>query len=87
MNKEIKFWINGNLPDEYRFLLNNIDEECETFCFAAHVPKEILNNEFYQYISEVDHLKLFPMETFGANALDLYSHPDGDGHFIVGRMM
>lgn len=85
----IRVWTRNTVPEQFRRLARlNDDGEVENTVFVAHVPAAMVADRTYRVCNGESGTEGWMREGalgfFGANALDIFPHPDGDGLLIVG---
>ncbi len=85
----IQVWVTDSIPERYRHLVPLDDGRSGVLVlFMAHVPAAVLASRTYRkYNGESGvggWIREGELGLFGANAIDTYPHPGGDGILVVG---
>jgi len=85
----IRVWTRDNIPDCYRrFASFYEDGEVENTVFVAHVPAAVLEDRLLKLCVSASGPQSYiwweSRSLFGANQIDTFPDPDGDGLIIVG---
>jgi hypothetical protein len=85
----IRVWVRDSVPERFRGLVPEDDGRSGVLVlFVAHVPAAVLAGPTYRRCNGASGVEGWMREgesgLFGANALDTYPHPDGDGILVVG---